>query len=449
MSDTTSDEGPAFKPWDLDRYMTRRPPPAGPEDEIFPAGKPIRARFSRDSGMLFSIAFWGGIATVLTLGLYRFWVSTKLRRYYWGKIAVQGDPLEYTGTPLEKLLGFLAAIVFLAVYLGLISLVLIFLGLEIAPDDPRAMSAFINLSVVATVPFIFFAIYRAHRYMLARTRWRGIRFGMDNAAWGYTWRAIAYSLLTGITLGILYPYQHWKLAKYKTDRSYFGNLRFRQGGGYARMMGAWLLMYGMVAAFVLLSIGLGSSGATGGVLAALLGIGLMLGLIFTSIRYRYVAFQDLWSTRTLGKVRFDSMVDPNGLTWVHILGSIVVFLVQAVILTVAGGALAYLWFTANEIPPELLAADFENDPEALERALQYFLQPTLIVPLILIFLISQAFSSALTQILVTQPIMARMVDEMKLSDWEYLATAKQRGHDEAAEAGGFADALDVDIGAGV
>jgi uncharacterized membrane protein YjgN (DUF898 family) len=32
---------------------------------------------------------------------------------------------------------------------------------------------------------------------------RGIRFGMDSAAWGFVWRAIAHSFLTIITLGLI------------------------------------------------------------------------------------------------------------------------------------------------------------------------------------------------------------------------------------------------------
>ena len=40
--------------------------------------------------------------TVLTLGFYRFWMVTRLRRHYWNAIRIQGDPLEYTGTGREK-----------------------------------------------------------------------------------------------------------------------------------------------------------------------------------------------------------------------------------------------------------------------------------------------------------------------------------------------------------
>ena len=44
------------------------------------------------------------ILTVMTLGIYRFWMKTRLRRYYWSSIRPDDTPLEYTGTGLEKLL---------------------------------------------------------------------------------------------------------------------------------------------------------------------------------------------------------------------------------------------------------------------------------------------------------------------------------------------------------
>ena len=52
--------------------------------------------------------------TILTLGIYRFWMKTRLRRWYWSAIRPGGHPLEYLGDPFEKLLGFLIAVVILA-----------------------------------------------------------------------------------------------------------------------------------------------------------------------------------------------------------------------------------------------------------------------------------------------------------------------------------------------
>ena len=56
---------------------------------------------------------------MVTLGIYRFWLTTDVRRFLWANTEVAGESLEYTGTPLELLLGFLIAIaILIPVYAG-------------------------------------------------------------------------------------------------------------------------------------------------------------------------------------------------------------------------------------------------------------------------------------------------------------------------------------------
>ena len=140
---------------------------------------------------LFRLALVSSFFTVVTLGFYRFWMKTRLRRFYWSAIRPGGQPLEYTGESLEKLLGFLIAVVFLAFYIGIVNLILVFLSFSLLNNNLWAYT----LSFVGVLPVLFYARYRARRYILARTRWRGIRFGMDGGAWGYSWRAIVHWLV--------------------------------------------------------------------------------------------------------------------------------------------------------------------------------------------------------------------------------------------------------------
>ena len=161
-------------------------------------------------GPILRIALVNGLLTLLTLGVYRFWATAKLRRYVWGSVRLGGDAFEYTGTGLEKFLGFLVAVVVLAVYLGLVQIVLFLFGVVLVAEPRNAAEATmqalaLSLSALAAVPFVFFAQYRARRYKLARTRFRGIRFGMEPAAWGYVWRALGHGALTVVTLGLLLP----------------------------------------------------------------------------------------------------------------------------------------------------------------------------------------------------------------------------------------------------
>src|SRR5262245_20015266 len=55
----------------------------------------------------------GAALLMVTLGIYRFWLVTDIRRFLWSNTEIAGEALEYTGTALELLLGFLIAIALL------------------------------------------------------------------------------------------------------------------------------------------------------------------------------------------------------------------------------------------------------------------------------------------------------------------------------------------------
>src|ERR1700733_2295230 len=56
----------------------------------------------------------GAALLVLTLGLYRFWFATDVRRFLWSNTEIGGETLEYTGLATELLGGFLLALAIVA-----------------------------------------------------------------------------------------------------------------------------------------------------------------------------------------------------------------------------------------------------------------------------------------------------------------------------------------------
>src|ERR1700755_3567296 len=52
----------------------------------------------------------GALLELVTLGFYRFWLATDMRRHFWSHTSVEGDAPEYTGTAMELLIGFLIAL---------------------------------------------------------------------------------------------------------------------------------------------------------------------------------------------------------------------------------------------------------------------------------------------------------------------------------------------------
>src|SRR6056297_2440509 len=195
----------------------------------------ISGEYHGERKPLFGLAFKAAILTALTVGIYRFWAKTRIRKYIWSSVVGQGDAFEYTSTGLEKFLGFLMAIVILAVYLGIVQMILFYFGMTLF-SEPASQAEMIGqmlafyITFFAVVPLIFFAQYRARRYKLARSRWRGVRFGMEKGAWGYAFRAIGHWILTIVTLGALLPRQTFCLEKYMADRTWYGNGKFEQHG---------------------------------------------------------------------------------------------------------------------------------------------------------------------------------------------------------------------------
>ncbi len=86
------------------------PQPSTPQGITFTGERPaFRKMLTRGSGL-----------ELITLGFYRFWLATDMRRHLWSHTAVGGDTAEYTGTAKELLIGFLVALAILVpIYLDL------------------------------------------------------------------------------------------------------------------------------------------------------------------------------------------------------------------------------------------------------------------------------------------------------------------------------------------
>src|SRR5689334_24485481 len=79
-----------------------------------------RVEFTGGRQEMLGIVLRGYALMIPTIGLYRFWQATWKRRFYWQNTVIDGDPLEYTGTASQLLLGFLFALAFfLPLYVAL------------------------------------------------------------------------------------------------------------------------------------------------------------------------------------------------------------------------------------------------------------------------------------------------------------------------------------------
>ena len=71
---------------------------------------PTRLHFAGRRGDYWRLMIRGAFLQAITLGIYRFWLFTDMRRFLWASTEVEGESFEYTGTAVELLLGFLMAI---------------------------------------------------------------------------------------------------------------------------------------------------------------------------------------------------------------------------------------------------------------------------------------------------------------------------------------------------
>jgi len=189
------------------------------------------------AGKLFGMGLKIAILFLLTLGFYRFWGKTQIRRYLASRISVGSDRFEYTGTGKELFLGFMIALAVL-IPLGAASA-----GIKIfLTGQPAWMQIVVPALQYAFILFLIgYATFRARRYRLSRTALRSIRFWQTGSNVGYALRMMAYLALTIVTLGIARPVGDIALYRYLMQHTWFGNQKFEFDGRAGQMMGKWIL----------------------------------------------------------------------------------------------------------------------------------------------------------------------------------------------------------------
>lgn len=178
---------------------------------------PTPAVFTGERRDFFRLVSRGAALELVTLGFYRFWLATDIRRHLWVNTSVEGDAAEYTGRGKELLVGFLFAMAIL---------VPIYLAYFLISIEAERFKGFASIPLlIAFYAFGQFAIYRARRYRLTRTVWRGVRFWMDGSGWAYAGRSMLWALLVVVTLGFAWPWREAALERYKMQHSYYGKLQ--------------------------------------------------------------------------------------------------------------------------------------------------------------------------------------------------------------------------------
>jgi uncharacterized membrane protein YjgN (DUF898 family) len=191
------------------------------------AGSPLlhRLTFHGSLGTLLGIHVVNGLLAVLTLGIFQFWGRARVRRYILSQTAFAGDRFAYHGTGRELFIGFLKALLIFGVPVALLMAVAELSGV------PRAIAVLARLAAYVVIFLFFaFAVVGAHRYRLARTSLRGVRFSFRGRSIDCARLFVKGALLTVITLGFYRPIFETQLRGFLTSNSYLGNRKFEFDG---------------------------------------------------------------------------------------------------------------------------------------------------------------------------------------------------------------------------
>ena len=202
---------------------------------------------------LFGIFLLNLLLTIITLGIFRFWAITRIRRYLWSHMRFEDTRFTYTGKGRELFLGFLLAMLILVLVFSAVGVV----SVVLAKSHP--VLAAIPIAAAYIGLFILFgaAHFSAQRYRLSRTEWRGIRGGMEGSALRYGLNWILYLVLVVVTLYQAIPWMQVGLARRRINASRFGSAVFHCEGRAGRLYLTWLativgylVLFGLIAGIV-------------------------------------------------------------------------------------------------------------------------------------------------------------------------------------------------------
>jgi uncharacterized membrane protein YjgN (DUF898 family) len=384
-----------------------------------PVASPSRGEFADRRSAFRRLVIRGAFLELLTVGFYRFWLATDMRRHLWSHTSVEGDAPEYIGTAKELLIGFLFALAILVP----LYLVYFLIGVE-----AERLKAFASVPVgLFYYLFLQFAIYRARRYRLTRTVWRGVRFSMGGSGLNYAWRVGLWTLLVVISLGFALPWRQAALERFKMRHTAYGSLQgsFVGTGGGLFKRGWWLWLLVWISIVVLSAISVIPFVVLFSMFVVLLAAPFVYGL-YKAIEWRW------WvSGLRLGDVHFESDLNSDeliGLYWAVIGWSVLITTVFS--LWVGGiSALAY--------------SQLGNAASGAEVAVQILQQPVILIGMALGYVAYILAFWAVTRIYLIHDVWQRVTSSVTVHNLALAVDVAEQGQTVSALGEGLADSLDI------
>ncbi len=250
------------------------------------------------------------LLTIVTLGIYRFWATARERRYLWSRTRFVDEHLEWAGTGMELFLGFVIVIFLFGLpYFGLS-----FVAQALIARGYETIGA--GLGVVALVTIFYLggvARFRALRYRLSRTRWRGIRGGSDSGGFAFGISYMWKTLVGWLPVGLLIPWSMTSLWNERWSKMSFGPFPFEanaeSGGVFTRFLLFYLAPFVMfVGALIMAGMGMlagyGIGGEEGTAIGGLVGLAGVVLFFYIGLGLIAVAFYAKFYREVVGATRW-------------------------------------------------------------------------------------------------------------------------------------------------
>jgi uncharacterized membrane protein YjgN (DUF898 family) len=396
-------------------------------------GRVARVEFTGTRSDLFGLLTRGYLLMVPTIGIYRFWVTTLKRRFYWQNTVIDGEPLEYTGTALQLLIGFLFAVAFfLPMYIAFFYL---------STQAPGVALTGYLVVVVVIWFFMGYAIYRARDFRLSRTLWRGIRFNQHGSAWKYAIRRFLWSLAMIATLGLIYPFMAANLWRYRYNNTWYGDRQFRWTGTWKTIAGPYyrlyaLLVLGIVGVGIVIASEAGSvsryAGPGNGTVLSVVAW-FVLGFL-ASFYYRSREATRMFSQVWIGAARATVKVRARAL-----FGQFLLYLLALI------GAGALVSIVIGSVVATMFAGMFTGGSGSVAVDIARIAQTGWVNSLLLIFsyLASVAVFALMGEVFLGYGYWMLVARGATISNADSLKTVRASGEDRALAGEGLADALNV------
>jgi uncharacterized membrane protein YjgN (DUF898 family) len=412
--------------------------------EVFSSPAPAAGaiQFLGREGAYWRLRIKGAALVMVTLGIYRFWLATDVRRFLWSNTEIAGETLEYNGQATELLVGFLFAIAILVPLYTAIAIVAL-------ADAVAVTSVVLGFVLVALLGE--YALYRARRYRLTRTVFRGVRFDQHGSAWNFAPRALAWWALVILTLGLAYPWAQASLQRFKMRNTSYGDLSgaFVGSGSalFLRGFPIWLLVVGpIVAAIVALSavidwdtlnqlVDKGDDDATAALMRKIVGPGLgiafaALGASFVSLVALYPMFQAVVMRWWISGLRFGDVTVTSRLrtgavyrVYLRFFFTLMLFMLLLAVVATAG-----LFVVGSLLRP----AHDSNPAELAASGIA-----------IVLYVVAALSASTIYQVVVTASMWRLSAQSAALSGVDALDHVRATGGPSSALGEGLADALGV------